>query len=249
METGFGDPSGNQKFIDGEAARRWPIDTRNGRTMKKLGIGLIGSGFMGKAHALAFRTVGGVFDLPAAVELEILADTDTGRAPLPPAASASTQHRRLAGGVERSRVAIVAITTPNLLHKPMALAAIAAGKAVYCENPRHHRGRCPGMVAAARRPGCGYPGGFQLSVQPHDRAHKEIVDSGELGEITGFRGIHAEGFMADPATPTIGAASLSRPAAPWPTSAATSSPWPATWPDPSTGSAATITVHQRAPAC
>ena len=40
--------------------------------LKKLGIGLIGSGFMGRAHALAFRTVGGVFDLAAVPELEML---------------------------------------------------------------------------------------------------------------------------------------------------------------------------------
>ncbi len=44
--------------------------------MNTLGIGLIGSGFMGRAHALAFRTVGGVFYLPAAPTLYILADTN-----------------------------------------------------------------------------------------------------------------------------------------------------------------------------
>lgn len=42
--------------------------------MQRLGIGLIGSGFMGRAHALAFRTVGGVFELPAQPELELIAD-------------------------------------------------------------------------------------------------------------------------------------------------------------------------------
>ena len=43
--------------------------------------------------------------------------------------------------------------------------------------------------------------GFNYLCNPMIGLAKEIVDSGELGEITGFRGIHAEGFMADPATP------------------------------------------------
>ncbi len=171
--------------------------------MKKLGIGLIGSGFMGKAHALAFRTVGGVFDLPAAVELEILADTDTGRAA---AAARSFGFQRSTADwravVNDPRVAIVAITTPNLLHKPMALAAIAAGKAVYCEKPLATTvDDAREMVAAAKAAGVVTQVGFNYLCNPMIGLAKEIVDSGELGEITGFRGIHAEGFMADPATP------------------------------------------------
>ena len=39
---------------------------------RELGVGLIGSGFMGRAHALAFRAVGGVFDLPIALRLEMI---------------------------------------------------------------------------------------------------------------------------------------------------------------------------------
>jgi predicted dehydrogenase len=37
--------------------------------------------------------------------------------------------------VEDPAVDVVAIATPNAMHKPVALAALAAGKAVYCEKP------------------------------------------------------------------------------------------------------------------
>jgi predicted dehydrogenase len=103
---------------------------------RTLGIGLIGSGFMGRAHALAFRTVGGVFDLPAFPVLEMLADVDEAAAAR---AAAGLGFRRSTADwralVNDPAVDVVAITTPNALHKPMALAAIAAGKHVYCEKP------------------------------------------------------------------------------------------------------------------
>ena len=66
--------------------------------MRKLGIGLIGSGFMGRAHALAFRTVGGVFDLPASPVLELLADIDAEAAARAAASLGfAAVHRRLEG--------------------------------------------------------------------------------------------------------------------------------------------------------
>ena len=46
------------------------------RLSDRVGIGLIGAGFMGKCHANAFRSVGGLFDLPCSVELDMLADID-----------------------------------------------------------------------------------------------------------------------------------------------------------------------------
>ncbi|MBL4872932.1 MAG: Gfo/Idh/MocA family oxidoreductase, partial [Rhodobacteraceae bacterium] len=104
--------------------------------MNELGIGLIGTGFMGKTHALAFGSVKAVMgDLPTP-RLELLCDT-----PLDRAQEMATQF-----GFERAtddwksvvndpRVDIVSITTPNHLHHEIALAAIAAGKHVYCEKP------------------------------------------------------------------------------------------------------------------
>ena len=101
-----------------------------------VGIGLIGSGFMGRCHANAFGAVAGIFDLPADPAKSILADaTDE----IAEAAAAALGFARATSDwqamVQDDSVDIVAIAAPNVLHEPMALAAIAAGKTVYCEKP------------------------------------------------------------------------------------------------------------------
>jgi predicted dehydrogenase len=170
---------------------------------KDLGVGLIGSGFMGRAHALAFRMVGGVFDLPAQPRLEILADANR---ELAANAAASLGFARSTDDwrslVTDPMVDIVAITTPNALHKPMSLAAIAAGKHVYCEKPLATSvADAKEMTEAAEAKGVVTLVGFNYLRNPVIRLAKEIVDSGEIGTITSFRGIHAEDFMADPSVP------------------------------------------------
>ena len=169
----------------------------------QVGIGLIGSGFMGRAHALAFRNVGGVFPLARQPRLELLADHAEQHAV---DAAASLGFRRATGDwtalVQDPAVDIVAIATPNRLHAPMALAAIAAGKHVYCEKPLATTlADAIAMTRAAASAGIVTMVGFNYLRNPLIATAREIVRSGELGTITGFRGIHAEDFMADPEAP------------------------------------------------
>ncbi len=169
----------------------------------QLGIGLIGSGFMGRAHALAFRNVGGVFPLDRQPRLELLADHPEERAV---AAAASLGFRRATGDwtalVRDPAVDVVAIATPNRLHAPMALAAIAAGRHVYCEKPLATTlDDAIAMTRAATAAGVVTMVGFNYLKNPLIATAREIVRSGEIGTVTGFRGIHAEGFMADPEAP------------------------------------------------
>ncbi|NPD66144.1 Gfo/Idh/MocA family oxidoreductase [Lichenicola cladoniae] len=165
-----------------------------------IGIGLIGSGFMGRAHALAFRNVGGVFPLAVQPRLEILADTPEQRAI---EAATSFGFARATGDwtelVRDPAIDLVAITTPNRLHAPIALAAIEAGKHVYCEKPLATTlADAIAMEGAAKAAGIVTMVGFNYLKNPIIDTAREIVRSGEIGEITGFRGIHAEDFMADP---------------------------------------------------
>ena len=167
---------------------------------RELGIGLVGSGFMGRAHALAFRAVDGLFSLKARPRLELLADRSEAEAAR--AASALGFARATSDWqalVRDPAVDIVAIATPNLLHAPIALAAIAHGKHVYCEKPlATNLADATAMTEAARRAGVVTLVGFNYLRNPMIVTAREIVRGGEIGPITGFRGIHAEGFMADP---------------------------------------------------
>lgn len=170
---------------------------------RDLGIGLIGTGFMGKAHAFAYRAALAAFpDIPAP-RLEMIADVDEGLA-----TKAAQQYGFARGSgdwralVNDPRVDVVSITTPNIFHREMALAAIAAGKHVHCEKPLSPTlGDSLAMVDAAEKAGAVTQVGFNYIKNPLLKMARGMVAAGELGEITGFRGIHAEDYMHDPEGP------------------------------------------------
>lgn len=170
---------------------------------KTLGIGIIGTGFMGKAHAFAYRSALAAFpDIPVPV-LRMIADVNA-------EAAAKAAHQY---GFEKSSgdwrdlvndpaVDVVSITTPNTLHKEMALAAIAAGKHVHCEKPLSPSlTDSEAMLRAAEAKGVITQVGFNYIKNPMLKIARDMIAAGELGEITGFRGIHAEDYMHDPQSP------------------------------------------------
>jgi predicted dehydrogenase len=171
--------------------------------MTTFGYGLIGSGFMGKCHANAMSNAPRIFALPLKPRFECIADID--------APSAADAARAL--GFARSTgdwkalatdpaVDVVSIAAPNALHKPMALAAIAAGKTVWCEKPLAATpADAKEMVDAAKKAGVRTIVGFNYLRNPLVRLASEIVASGEIGEAVSFRGVHLEDYMSDPATP------------------------------------------------
>ena len=168
-----------------------------------LRLGLIGTGFMGKAHALAYRAAGAVFgDLPD-VQLSVLCDT--------PAASAQKYARQFGfarpTGDWRALVAspdvdIVSITTPNGLHKEMALAAIAAGKHVHCEKPMALTIEdAEEMEAAARTAGVHTMVGYNYIHNPAVGHARKLIADGVIGTPVHFRGWVDEDYQADPNLP------------------------------------------------
>ena len=170
---------------------------------RKIGVGLIGSGFMGKAHALGFTTATRVFDLPFEIDLAVLADAD---AVLAERAGKALGFRRASGNwrdlLDDPEIDIVDVTTPNTMHREMALAAIAAGKHVYCEKPlAPTSAEAKEMTDAAEAAGLATQVGFNYLKNPMLALAKDIIASGEIGEIRTFRGVHAEDYMADAQAP------------------------------------------------
>jgi predicted dehydrogenase len=172
-------------------------------TKPKLRIGLIGSGFMGKAHAFGYTTASRVFDLPFELELRTIADIDDEAAAKAAAdlgfARATSDWRSLVADPD---IDAVNITAPNALHKQMALAALAAGKHVYCEKPLAPLAvDAREMAEAAEATGLRTQVGFNYLCNPMLRLAREMIAAGELGEIRGYRGVHAEDYMAESAEP------------------------------------------------
>lgn len=170
----------------------------------EIGVGLIGTGFMGKSHGLAFRSVSAVFrPPPAAVRLAVIADVgeDLARSAAEAYGFArwTPDWREVVAAPD---VDLVDITLPNYLHKEVALAAIAAGKHVYCEKPLANTAADAWeMAEAAERAGVRTMVGFNYLRNPAIALARQIIDGGELGEIRHFRGWFDLDAVADPDAP------------------------------------------------
>ncbi len=158
---------------------------------------------MGKAHAFAYRSALAAFpEIPVPV-LRMIADVNADGA-----AKAANQYgfEKSSGNwrdlVDDPAIDVVSITTPNTLHKEMVLAAIAAGKHVHCEKPLSPTLQdSEEMLIAAEAKGVITQVGFNYIKNPMLKIARDMIAGEELGEITGFRGIHAEDYMHDPLSP------------------------------------------------
>ncbi|WP_018634316.1 Gfo/Idh/MocA family protein [Neomegalonema perideroedes] len=181
-------------------------------TQRSIGVGLVGTGFMGKTHALAWRgaraTMGG--DLPS-VRLELLCDQPLARAEAMADqfgfAAATEDWRAL---MADPRIDVVSITTPNALHHEMALAALAAGKHVWCEKPMALTlEQVRAMEAAARASGRKTLVGYNYIRNPAFRHALKLIREGVIGRPVHFRGWVDEDYQADPDLPWTWRAKLS----------------------------------------
>lgn len=97
--------------------------------MSRLRVALIGAG-IGRNHAEAFR------NLPECFEVRAIVDLDPARAAklaeLAPVAEVGADFAAL---LERGDIDVIDVCTPPFLHRPMAAAALRAGKHVICEKP------------------------------------------------------------------------------------------------------------------
>ena len=168
-----------------------------------LRIGVIGTGYMGKAHVFGYATAQRVLDLPLAPVLHTVADITeelaAGAADAMGFAEWTTDWRTM---VDEAAIDVIHVTTPNALHKEMSLAAIAAGKHVHCEKPLATSVEdARAMTEAAEAAGVKTQVGFNYLCNPMMGLAKEMIAAGELGDIRGYRGLHCEDYMIDTEEP------------------------------------------------
>ncbi len=170
---------------------------------KGLGVGLIGTGYMGKCHALAWNAVASTFGDIERPRLVALADASDElarrKADELGFASASGDWRVLIADPE---VDVVSITTPNRFHAEMAIAALKAGKHVWCEKPMAPRlEEARTMHAAWRESGKVAVLGFNYIQNPAMRLIRKLIGEGSIGTVNHVRMEMDEDFMADRQTP------------------------------------------------
>jgi predicted dehydrogenase len=171
--------------------------------MAEIGIGLVGGGYMGKAHAVAYSAVGAVFDTALRPRLEMIAATSPATAER---YARAYGFRRVASDwqdlVADPDVGAVVIATPQDTHRAIAEAAFALRKPVFCEKPLGASlDDAHAMVRAAEASGTVNMVGFNYVRTPATQFARRLIAEGVLGRITWFRGEHTEDFLADPEAP------------------------------------------------
>ncbi|MEM6751085.1 MAG: Gfo/Idh/MocA family oxidoreductase [Planctomycetota bacterium] len=102
----------------------------------RLGVGLIGSKFMGRTHSNAYLKADKFFDLPLAPSMEAIAARDAADlAQFAPRWGWKSHTTRWQDLCENPDIALVDVGTPNHVHREQSIAALEAGKHVACEKP------------------------------------------------------------------------------------------------------------------
>jgi predicted dehydrogenase len=168
-----------------------------------IGIGLVGTGYMGKAHAVAFKSVGAVFNTQLRPVCEVICSTtEAGAARKAAEYGFNGSTSRWQDLISDPRVEAVVIASPQTTHRQIALAAFAAGKPVFCEKPLGASLEdARAMAAAAAKSGLPNMVGFNYIRAPAMQLAREMIAAGEIGDLVHIRAEHTEDFLADPQEP------------------------------------------------
>jgi predicted dehydrogenase len=182
-------------------ARTQKPQVAGGAARRRIGVGLIGFGWLGQAHSRSLLRIRTLFpEREFEPELAVVSDTDPARVEEAVGsfgyARGSPDWRRV---IDDPAVDMVAIAAPNALHLELIEAAAGAGKAVFCEKPV---GGTPRETAraerAARRAGVINGVGYNYRWAPLVRYAADLVADGRLGRVTNYRGRFFSIYGSDP---------------------------------------------------
>ncbi|MDR1291793.1 MAG: Gfo/Idh/MocA family oxidoreductase [Clostridiales Family XIII bacterium] len=172
--------------------------------MKTFKVGLIGAGFMAKAHSVAYAGMPMFFwPAPALIKKKLIADLTVERA----------DEAALQFGFERGTadwrdiindpdIDIVDICTPNDSHAEIAIAAAGAGKHIICEKPISRTlEEAKAMYEAVSKANVVNMLAFNYRMTPAVQLAKKYIDEGAIGDILDFRGTYLQDWSADPNSP------------------------------------------------
>lgn len=156
--------------------------------MKEIGVGVIGTGFMGKAHSIAYSASASVFGTGLRPRLEMVCDLSPERA----------QNRATDLGFSRysadwrdvvndPAIDLISVCTPNDTHAEISIAALKAGKHIWCEKPMSTT--LTDFIAmrdmAATSPGKTIIG-YNYTKNPAVTHARRLIEEGHIGRISGF---------------------------------------------------------------
>lgn len=182
-------------------------DHSEGNDMKKLSIGMIGYGFMGRTHSNAYRKVNQFFKLEHQPVLKAVCARKEDKAREFAAnwgyESVETDWRKL---IERKDIDLIDIGSPNNTHLEIATAAAKAGKMVLCEKPlamNVAEGKL--MTEAVEKAGVPNMVWFNYRRVPAVALAKQIVDENRIGRPFHYRATYLQDWTISETLPQGGA--------------------------------------------
>jgi len=172
--------------------------------MRTLNVAMIGGGFMGKAHSLAYAGMPMFFwPAPAVPFRKTVVDINDELAREAAARygfeSWASDWRKV---VEDPSIDIVDIVTPNHTHAEIAIAAAKAGKHIISEKPlARTTEEAKRMLDAASEAGVKHMVAFNYRRTPAVSLAKKYIEEGAIGRILNFRGTYLQDWSADPNAP------------------------------------------------
>jgi predicted dehydrogenase len=175
---------------------------------KPLNIGLIGYGFMGRAHSNAYCKVNHFFDLEYRPVLKAACARSGEKAKAFADKwgyeSVETDWRKL---VERKDIELIDICAPNNTHAEIAIAAAKAGKMIMCEKPLAMNGpeglKMVEAVEKAKVPNMVW---YNYRRLPAVTFAKQLIDEGRLGRVFHYRAKFLQDWTINPELPQGGTA-------------------------------------------
>lgn len=172
----------------------------------EVGVGMLGYGFMGKAHTNAMKKIPYlIYPPPAVPRLVAISGRD----------EASVQEAARRYGYEKAytdwremlrddNIQMIDNGGPNNIHAEPSIAAAQAGKHILCEKPLAPTVKeAAAMLEAVTRAGVKHMVAFNYRYVPAIRQAYELIRSGQLGEIYHFRGVYLQDWIMDPNVPLV----------------------------------------------
>src|SRR5580692_9326316 len=176
--------------------------------MKKLNIGLVGYGFMGRAHSNAYLSVSQFFDIEYQPVLKAVAARNPEKvkqfAHKWGYQTHYTDWRKL---IEDPAIDVVDIASPNDTHAEIAVAAAQAGKMILCDKPlARNLPEAQEMTDAVKKAGVRTMVWYNYRRIPAVTLAKQIISSGKLGRIFHYRAKFLQDWTISADVPQGGAA-------------------------------------------
>ena len=173
---------------------------------EEVNVGLLGCGFMGKAHSFGYRNVNEIWSPPRKAVMKCIAGTEPEEVVKETAAQHgwdeyATDWKEV---VQRDDIDLIDLSTPNFAHEEEAIAAANAGKHILSEKPlTTDLESAKKMWDAVKQNNVLAMCGFTYRQAPAVKMAKEMIESGELGEIYHFRANYLQDFIMDPEFPMM----------------------------------------------